>query len=209
MIEEQLVDKLRANRKKVEELTRSMSVDLIDERSYEAGNITKLTASIAGCFGAIKGFFGRSQASDMQDSVESSVVLMNQGNVQDSLLMLNRLARNSNLQAQLKLAEYHCIGLVGVSDVGRNPDYGLKVLNMLLSKRVPEAYYTNGVYNKHLPNVPVATSNFEQSYNLGYVKAYTELVASYKRQLHSNVSAEERIQLMQKLNNIKSELAYE
>lgn len=209
MIEEQLVDKLRANRKKVEELTKSMSVELIDDRSYETANITKLKTSIAGCFGAIKGFIGRAKTSDMLDSLESSVVLMNQGKVQESLLMLNRMARNSDLGAQLKLAEFHCIGVVGVPDFGRNPDYGLKVLNMLMGKGVPEAYYTNGVYNKHLPNAPVATSNFEKSYNLGFVKAYTELVASYKRQLHGAISTEERIQLMQKLNNIKSELAYE
>ncbi len=209
MIEQELVVKLRANRKKVEELTRTLAVDLIDDVSYEESSLEKMHNSVKNCMGAVKAIFKKVQADKLDDSVAASVVLMNKGSIQDALLMLNRLARAKDVSAQLKLAEFHCVGISGVDSSAQNSEYGLKVLRMLMKNSEPSAFYTHGVYHKQLPDLPTATSNFEQSYNLGYIKAYTELVSVYKRQVKESGTAEARLLATQKLNNLKSELTYE
>ena len=209
MIEQELVVKLKENRKKVEELTRTLAIDLIDDTSYEEPSLIRLKNSVRHYVGSVTNLLKRTQSSELSDSVTSAVILLNKGSIQAALLMLNRLARQKDVNAQLKLAEFHCIGINGNSVHGQNPDYGLKVLDMLTRNNIPEAFYTLGIYHKHMPDILSATTNFEQSYNLGFIRAYAELLSVYKRQSRNGATPEDRLLATQKLNNIRSELTYE
>lgn len=209
MIEESLVDRLRENRKKMDELTRELSIDMIDDNHLDSATLTRLMMSVSSCMSSVSRLFKRSENIPTDDTVTNAVALMHSGKSRDGLMMLNRLARESNVDAQLKIAELHCLGLCGQPIEGQNSNYGLKVLDSLLIKEVPAAHYTMGVFQKRIPDIDSALYHFECSYQFGVQKAFPELIAIYKGRIKEESSIEKKLLFTQKLNNIKSELIYE
>ncbi len=209
MLEEQLVDKLMQNRKRMDELTKTLCVDMIDDTPVDSSSLAKLMISVSNCMNSVSSLFKRGASAGQSDSVGNAVALISGNNVRDGLMMLNRLARESDVNAQLKIAELHCLGLNGSPIDGQNQEYGMTVLNRLIQREIPTAFYTMGVYQKRVPDVVRALSNFETSYKYGVQKAFPELIALYKGLINETSSVEKKLLFTQKLNNIKSELTYE